>query len=163
VSLTKLDKKSRNIKGAAMGLRARETKVVRSSDAQPICGATSKRSGKPCQVRILGRGGRCYLHGGASTGPRTEAGREQARRNALALNARRMAQRELQRAEQNSGQGVDDSKAHAAPVFTEADLQDDLQAVLRRVGSEHYGYATAHAFAFGKYSGRQRRPRCAKM
>ncbi len=42
------------------------------------CGART-RSGKPCRAPGNGRGGRCKLHGGKSTGPRTPKGREKAR------------------------------------------------------------------------------------
>jgi len=39
------------------------------------CGARRKRDGQPCQSPAMVNG-RCRLHGGASTGPRTEAGRK---------------------------------------------------------------------------------------
>jgi hypothetical protein len=39
------------------------------------CGAKT-RSGMPCQRYGVGRGGRCRLHGGASTGPRSVRGRK---------------------------------------------------------------------------------------
>ena len=38
------------------------------------CGARTRR-GTACLCQGEGRGGRCKFHGGASTGPRTEAGR----------------------------------------------------------------------------------------
>jgi hypothetical protein len=38
------------------------------------CGAYARSTGKPCQAGAL-RNGRCRLHGGLSTGPRTEAGK----------------------------------------------------------------------------------------
>lgn len=44
------------------------------------CGAMT-RAGTPCQRKDLGRGGRCKLHGGASTGPRTEKGRKRVAAN----------------------------------------------------------------------------------
>jgi hypothetical protein len=44
------------------------------------CGAKT-RAGTPCQRRDLYNSGRCKLHGGLSTGPITEAGKEQSRRN----------------------------------------------------------------------------------
>jgi len=43
------------------------------ADEATRCGART-RKGTPCRCRGLGRGGRCKLHGGASTGPRTKAG-----------------------------------------------------------------------------------------
>jgi hypothetical protein len=42
-----------------------------------ICGARAKSTGKPCQAKALANG-RCRLHGGLSTGPRTEEGRRRA-------------------------------------------------------------------------------------
>jgi hypothetical protein len=41
------------------------------------CRARSRRTGKPCR-RWAMPNGRCYLHGGASTGPKTEKGRRRA-------------------------------------------------------------------------------------
>lgn len=41
----------------------------------PKCKARSKRSGQPCQQPSMSNG-RCRLHGGKSTGPRTEEGRK---------------------------------------------------------------------------------------
>lgn len=38
------------------------------------CGATT-RAGTPCKRRDIYRSGRCKLHGGLSTGPRTTAGK----------------------------------------------------------------------------------------
>jgi hypothetical protein len=43
------------------------------------CGAFARSTGKPCQAPGNGRGGRCKLHGGMSTGPRTEQGRQRLR------------------------------------------------------------------------------------
>jgi len=40
------------------------------------CGATT-RAGTPCKLTGLYKSGRCKLHGGMSTGPKTDAGREQ--------------------------------------------------------------------------------------
>jgi len=44
------------------------------------CGAKT-RAGTPCKRRDLFSSGRCRLHGGLSTGPITEGGKEQSRRN----------------------------------------------------------------------------------
>src|ERR1700748_2183775 len=41
--------------------------------AAPRCGARSKRTGKPCRGAAMPNG-RCKLHGGKSTGPRTPEG-----------------------------------------------------------------------------------------
>lgn len=45
-----------------------------------ICGAR-KQNGQPCRQRAIYANGRCKFHGGRSTGPNTEAGREQSRIN----------------------------------------------------------------------------------
>jgi len=39
----------------------------------PICGAKSRGTGKPCQ-RYPRKNGKCHLHGGLSTGPKTFEG-----------------------------------------------------------------------------------------
>lgn len=44
------------------------------------CGAMT-RAGTPCQQKAIFKNGRCKWHGGCSTGPKTEAGKEQARIN----------------------------------------------------------------------------------
>lgn len=44
------------------------------------CGARTRKD-VPCKRTDLGPSGRCRFHGGASTGPRTEAGIERARAN----------------------------------------------------------------------------------
>lgn len=45
-----------------------------------ICGART-RAGTPCKRRDLYRSGRCKLHGGLSTGPRTIKGKRRSARN----------------------------------------------------------------------------------
>ena len=45
----------------------------------PRCGARSKRTGKPCRGPAM-LNGRCRLHGGLSTGPRTPEGLARSRR-----------------------------------------------------------------------------------
>lgn len=44
------------------------------------CGAKT-RAGTPCRMKALYRNGRCKLHGGLSTGPKTEAGKARASQN----------------------------------------------------------------------------------
>ncbi len=44
------------------------------------CGARSKQAGEPCKNPGL-ENGRCRFHGGLSTGPKTEAGKEASRKN----------------------------------------------------------------------------------
>lgn len=45
-----------------------------------ICGAKT-RKGTPCKQKGIFKSGRCKLHGGMSTGPKTQAGKEQMRIN----------------------------------------------------------------------------------
>jgi len=54
--------------------------VLTDRDGKRTCGARTRR-GTPCQAKALLRGGRCKLHGGASTGPRSPAGRLRAQQN----------------------------------------------------------------------------------
>jgi hypothetical protein len=49
------------------------------ANAAPRCGARSKRTGKPCRGAAMPNG-RCKVHGGKSTGPRTPEGLERSRR-----------------------------------------------------------------------------------
>lgn len=51
----------------------------------PRCGAKSKRSGNPCRGWAMPNG-RCRMHGGASTGARTEAGKARIRAAVVAAN-----------------------------------------------------------------------------
>lgn len=48
-----------------------------------ICSAQT-RAGTPCKRRDLYRSGRCKLHGGLSTGPRTAKGKRRSARNGKA-------------------------------------------------------------------------------
>lgn len=74
------------VRASARGLREAELdlKTVRKFQR---CGALT-RKGKPCQCKPEEGRDRCKLHGGKSTGPRTEAGRE-----AIRESNRRRAQR----------------------------------------------------------------------
>ncbi|WP_215857926.1 HGGxSTG domain-containing protein [Acidithiobacillus ferridurans] len=45
---------------------------------KPRCAAKT-RSGAPCKAQGLGHGHRCKMHGGLSTGPATEEGRQAAK------------------------------------------------------------------------------------
>ena len=51
----------------------KEPRTPRSQ--RPQCGATTRR-GTPCKARAVPGSARCRVHGGLSTGPRTDAGRE---------------------------------------------------------------------------------------
>lgn len=64
----------RGEESARLSRDAEERKRLREARDKP-CGAKT-RAGHPCQRKGRGRGGRCPNHGGMSTGPRTEAGRQ---------------------------------------------------------------------------------------
>lgn len=50
--------------------------------ASMACEAKTK-AGTPCKLKAIYANGRCKFHGGLSTGPKTEAGKEQARINGM--------------------------------------------------------------------------------
>lgn len=54
--------------------------------ADLTCGART-RAGTPCKRRDLYRSGRCKLHGGLSTGPRTAKGKGRSERNGKGASA----------------------------------------------------------------------------
>lgn len=56
------------------------SRVDWSQFTELTCGART-RAGTPCKQRGLYSNGRCKLHGGLSTGPRTEAGKASSARN----------------------------------------------------------------------------------
>ena len=53
-----------------------KTKVAKG--LAKVCGAYARSTGKPCQCKMLYRGGKCRLHGGLSTGPKTAEGKMKA-------------------------------------------------------------------------------------
>ena len=57
-----------------------ENPVIPDDLLDLTCGAKT-RAGTPCKLTALYEGGRCKWHGGLSTGPKTEAGKEQSRIN----------------------------------------------------------------------------------
>jgi len=59
-------------------MRARLEALI-MANAAPRCGARSKRTGKPCRAAAMPNG-RCKVHGGKSTGPRTPEGLERSKR-----------------------------------------------------------------------------------
>jgi len=61
-------------------------------DKRPRCGAKT-RKGTPCKARALDWSERCKLHGGASTGPKTQEGRARIAES----NRRRAEQRRAQK------------------------------------------------------------------
>ena len=71
-------------RGKAVGT---STALAIMAERQGQCGARAKSTGKPCRARGTGAGGRCKLHGGASTGPRTPEGKARALANLRRGNA----------------------------------------------------------------------------
>jgi hypothetical protein len=59
-------------------VRARLEALIKAN-AAPRCGARCKRTGKSCRAAAMPNG-RCKVHGGKSTGPRTPEGLERSRR-----------------------------------------------------------------------------------
>jgi hypothetical protein len=59
-------------------VRAR-LEALAMANAAPRCSARSKRTGKPCRAAAMPNG-RCKVHGGKSTGPRTPEGLERSKR-----------------------------------------------------------------------------------
>ena len=45
------------------------------------CGAKTKATGNPCKFKAIYSNGRCKLHGGLSTGPRTVEGKKRSAQN----------------------------------------------------------------------------------
>lgn len=59
-------------------IRGKVKPIKREIDGDFPCGARTK-AGTPCMMKAVYSSGRCHLHGGLSTGPNTEAGRERIR------------------------------------------------------------------------------------
>ena len=55
--------------------------VNSAGQARVICGARRRRDGEPCQGLSIPGKRRCKWHGGASTGPKTDAGRARSMAN----------------------------------------------------------------------------------
>jgi len=70
--LEALDMESGRFLRPLKNARARDMEYTRT--AKQKCGAKT-RTGKPCKAPGNGRDGRCKMHGGASTGPRTAEGK----------------------------------------------------------------------------------------
>ena len=67
------------------------------------CGA-KKRDGSSCRQRVKEEGKRCRMHGGHSTGPRTEAGRKRVSQNLMrhGIYSRHFTEEELELAEERA-------------------------------------------------------------
>ena len=57
-------------------------KALKAANAAPRCGAKKRRKGTPCGSPAMANG-RCRIHGGTSTGPKTEEGIENIRKTHL--------------------------------------------------------------------------------
>ena len=62
----------------AKGHAPRWRVLLARANAAPRCGATCKRTGQPCRSPAMPNG-RCRMHGGTSTGARTQMGLERCR------------------------------------------------------------------------------------
>lgn len=60
--------------------KARHAATARPARVKAKCGAFARSTGKPCQMKALANG-RCRLHGGLSTGPKTVEGKAKALAN----------------------------------------------------------------------------------
>lgn len=60
--------------------KARHAATARPARVKVKCGAFARSTGKPCQIKALANG-RCRLHGGLSTGPKTSEGKQRALKN----------------------------------------------------------------------------------
>jgi len=60
--------------------RIRESATRPRRREKERCGAYARSTGKPCQAPAM-KNGRCKLHGGLSTGPKTAEGRARALSN----------------------------------------------------------------------------------
>ena len=60
--------------------KASSRPINRSKRSRQRCGAFARSTGKPCRMKALANG-RCRLHGGLSTGPKTVEGKAKALAN----------------------------------------------------------------------------------
>jgi hypothetical protein len=77
--------------------RKKTKRAAERPPAGPLCGARTQK-GTPCRARALPGKSRCKFHGGASTGPKTEAGRA-----AIAASNRRRARLAAERKGERKG------------------------------------------------------------
>ncbi len=57
--------------------KSSSTRIIHSKRSRQRCGAFARSTGKPCRMKALANG-RCRLHGGLSTGPKTAEGKAKA-------------------------------------------------------------------------------------
>ncbi len=101
------------------------------------CDAT-KKNGEPCRQKTLYRGGRCKFHGGLSTGPRTEEGKQQSRINGAKGGRPRKAQVSEVRDESEIAEKETAPKAgRQTPqtIGSPDDLTRKLEELMRKVES----------------------------
>lgn len=60
--------------------KAASKRIHHSKRSRQRCGAFARSTGKPCRMKALVNG-RCRLHGGLSTGPKTVEGKAKALAN----------------------------------------------------------------------------------
>ena len=99
LSAEALEAALREIERAAKAAERQARKFTHGRQ-RPRCLAYARTTGRPCQAKVVPGRTRCKLHGGASTGPRTEAGR---RRVGEAARARMLRYWEQWRRERQRG------------------------------------------------------------
>lgn len=68
-------------------------------DLHDLCCGARTRAGTPCKLKGLYRSGRCKLHGGLSTGPKSDAGKAQSSQNAKRMEVKNEPLEGLQKVE----------------------------------------------------------------
>jgi hypothetical protein len=79
-SLAKLFKDSDRMLERLEAEKAASRRIYRSKRSRQKCGAFARSTGRPCRMKALANG-RCRLHGGLSTGPKTKEGKQKALMN----------------------------------------------------------------------------------
>lgn len=157
----------KRLRTAIAAMRSRDgDKEGKGSQTRPICGALGKRSRKPCQQAILYPNGRCHFHGGPSTGPKTEAGRQLSREKIMQVNEQRRMLRSMGQVRTedkvtgniNDG-GVPTAMRSGESISKVEENRNDLAADLS-VGPETP--QAMSAYAWYQMHSRDRRPRFAK-
>jgi hypothetical protein len=104
-----------------MSARPHALEQIAPAHAAPRCGARSKRTGCPCRAPAMPNG-RCRMHGGLSTGPRTQAGR-------AAIGAARLKHGRRSNAAIAAGRLRALAKRQLQELLVAMDLLDEGQAV----------------------------------
>jgi hypothetical protein len=151
-----------------------DQQLLATAEALPVCGSPCKGGGI-CKSTVVFPNGRCALHGGLSTGPKTDSGRRRALNALERVNLQRRL--DQQRAETrddkvtrsvmaNGAPGADGYDATISKIernsesTTEAHgLNAPFDSILRGAGPANYAHASARAYV---QTYRRNRPRYAK-